>query len=59
MDVRRISSTWLHSTWQTLIDGNSGRRIPEQPIVLALAQGPVEKSFFTHETFTVSDTGLK
>jgi len=26
-------------------------------IVLALAQGPVEKSFFTHETCTVSDTG--
>jgi len=31
MDVRRFSSTWLHSTWQTLIDGNSGRRIPKQP----------------------------
>ena len=26
-------------------------------IVLALAKGPVEKSFFTHETCTVSDTG--
>jgi len=31
MDVRRISSTWLHSTRQTLKDGNSGRRISEQP----------------------------
>ena len=29
IDVHRTSSTWLHSTRQTLIDGNSGRRIPD------------------------------
>jgi len=31
IDIRHISSTWLHSTRQTLIDVNPDCRIPEQP----------------------------